>query len=96
MTVKTVKYFDAPKKFEEQTVTLKIATDTGEKVEVTKSVKDWCIERKLIPHRVYMRRKKFMSWEESLTQENLFDKNKVRHNATTAAIFQRRRKSVSV
>ncbi len=92
----TVKYFDAPKKFEQTQVTLKVVDETGQTLDVTKSVKEWCTERKLIPHRVYMRRKKFTTWEESLSTENLFQKNKLRHNATTAAIFQRRTKSAGL
>lgn len=55
-----------PKSFAETSVTLSIEGES-----VTHTVSEWCDLRKIPISRVYSRRRKFNTWEESFSKPNL-------------------------
>lgn len=84
---KNVKYYYAPKTFIEQEVEL-----DG----VTKTVEEWCVERNLVPRRVYDLRRKFTPWETALSATNHLKENiKVRKSEDWANATNRKQKRKS-
>lgn len=55
-----------PKSFAGTDVTLQVG---GEKV--TRSVEEWCVIRDIPISRIYQRRRKFNTWEDSFSKSNL-------------------------